>query len=172
MTTPKPPGKERTLIRNNEILSEFNDGDSPGLLALYYHYKDRDFDSFDASEYTKQMLAYYEAGYATTLVLPRKIGTNDYILVCLQNKLQPEKDSLCELAFQCMRQFVGTTMLVKKRCFVCHKPAAATCTACRVACFCSKECQKSGWAGHKKLCMLVKKSNVTVDKECLQLNAP
>jgi hypothetical protein len=171
-TTPAPQaGKERTLIRNNAILNEFDDGDSPGLLALYYHYRDRDFDCFDPSEYTQQMLRYYEKGYAVRLVVPRKIGTNGYILVCLQNKQQPERDSLCEVAFQCMRQFVGISMLVKKRCFVCHKPAAASCAACRVACFCSKECQKSGWAGHKKLCKLVKESEVVVDRECLQLKS-
>jgi hypothetical protein len=164
--------KERTLVRNNELLAEFDSGDAPGLQALYYHFRDRAFDCFDAAEYTNQMLAYYKAGYAVKLVVPRKISENGYVLVCLQSQKQPEKDSLCELAFQCARQFVGISMLVKKRCFVCNQPAAKTCSACQCACFCSKECQASGWLSHRKLCALIKASSAVVERECVQLNTP
>ena len=165
-------GKERTLVRNNALLAEFDSGESPGLLALYYHFRDRDFDAFNSSEYNFQMLAYYGANYKVKLVVPRKIGENGYLLVGMQNTLQPEKDSLCEMAFQCMRQFVGISMLVKRRCFVCPAPTTKTCAACQCACFCSKDCQMSGWKSHKKLCKLIKDSAVVVEKECVQLNSP
>jgi len=164
-------GKERTLVRNNELLEEFDNGDAPGMQVLYYHFRDRAFDCFDASEYNTQMLAYLKAGFAVKLVVPRSYGKNGYILVCLQSTTQPEKDSLCELAFQCARQFVGISMLVKKRCFVCNKLAARTCSACKCACFCSKECQMSGWPAHKDICSRIKASAPMVETECVQLKA-
>lgn len=32
-----------------------------------------------------------------------------------------EYNTLCELAFQCLRQFCGISLLVKCRCFTCHR---------------------------------------------------
>ena len=99
----------------------------------------------------------------------------------------------CEVAFNCMRQFLGITMLVKKRCFVCNKPGAPMCS-CRkrtlptlvisgtfltdsdcvgllaeCACFCGDECAAAGREAHKKVCALVKASAVTVEEETLLL---
>ena len=92
-------GNKRTLQRDHTILKEFDDGTDPGLLALYYHKRDMAFDAFNAAEYTKQMENYYANDIKVKLVLPRKIGENKLSLVCLQN-IQPEKDTLCDLAFQ------------------------------------------------------------------------
>ena len=167
--TDQSAGKERTLVRDNEVLREFDESESPDLLALYRHYRDQAFDCFNAAEYHEQMLRYYAADISVRVAVPRKIGDNDYFLVCLQNK-QPEKDTLCEVAFQCGRSFVGISMLVKKRCFVCHRQDAKRCSACQCACFCSKECQLKGWGAHKALCKLVKAGGpVTVEVESLQL---
>ena len=33
----KPAPKERTLVRDNAILREFDDSESPDLLVLYHH---------------------------------------------------------------------------------------------------------------------------------------
>ena len=38
-----------------------------------------------------------------------------------------DRNSLCELGFQCMRSFCGVCILVKRRCFVCGRPGAPTC---------------------------------------------
>lgn len=163
------PGKERTLQRNLAILKEFDENDSADTLILYFHLKDGAFDCFNASEYNEQMLRYYANDINVRLVAPRKIGDNDYFLVGLQNK-DPEKDTLCELAFTCHRQFAGYSMLVKKRCFVCNKQDAKKCTGCHCACFCSRECQTAGWSAHSKLCKLIKSTgNVTVESECVQM---
>ena len=74
------------------------------------------------------------------------------------------------MAFQVKRQFTGFSMLVKKRCFVCHKPNAKKCSGCQCACFCNKECMVKGWKAHKKLCKLINVKELTLDKECLQIN--
>jgi len=164
-----PAGKKRTLVRDTALLREFDESDSPDLLALYYHYNDRSFDCFNAAEYNEQLLRYYGAGISVTLIVPRRIGQNEYFLVGMQNK-EPHLNSLCEVAFQCQRQFVGISMLVKKKCFVCNKPTTLRCTGCQCACFCSKECQTSGWKGHKKLCKLVKATPPALEEECVELS--
>ena len=156
----------RTLKRDDAILREFHGSGDPDLLVLYYHLRDRSFDGFNATEYNTQMLRYYESGMSVVCVVPRRIQATNLFLVCLQHK-QHELNSLCELAFQCMRQFCGISMLAKKRCFVCQKPDAEFCK-CKVACFCSESC-KSSATWHSKLCKIVQKSAIAVEDECLQL---
>jgi hypothetical protein len=163
-----PEGNKRTLKRDTAILREFDENNDPNVLALYHHYRDQAFDAFNAVEYHAQMLRYYSAGICVVIVVSRKIRENDYFLVCLRNPKE-ELNTLCELSFLCMRQFVGISMLVKKNCFVCNKPTALKCTSCKCACFCSKECQASGWKAHKKLCKLVKASAPKVETECVEL---
>jgi len=145
------------------VLREFDGSGDPSLLVLYYHLRDRAYDGFNSPEYHKQMLDYYSAGMSVVCVVPRKIGNNDHLLVCLRHKIA-ERNTLCELAFQCMRQFCGVSMLVKRRCFVCNRPAAPPC-ACGVACFCSQACAARGSDTHSKLCKLVKASGVKVEEE-------
>mmetsp|Transcript_4298 Transcript_4298/g.10054 ORF Transcript_4298/g.10054 Transcript_4298/m.10054 type:complete len:273 (-) Transcript_4298:3799-4617(-) len=122
-TAPTLP-KERTLKRDNALLREFDGNPDPNVLVLYYHFGDRAFDCFNASEYNVQMLRYYEKGLSVKLIVPRKIGNNEYFLVGLQHA-QHDKNTLCEVAFNCGRSFAGITMLVKKRCFACHKPLSS-----------------------------------------------
>ena len=130
--------EQRTLTRHNDMLREFNGSPDPDVLALYYFYKDMAFDCFNAPEYNDQMLRYYAAGMSVVAVVPRTIRENEFFLVCLQHS-DAEKNSLCQVAYQCMRQFAGISMLVKKRCFTCNKPGASV-WACKCVCFCSKEC--------------------------------
>ena len=160
---------KRELKRDTAILREFHQGESPDLLVLYHHIRDMAFDCFNAGEYNQQMLRYLEAGMSVVVVVPRKIQGSDYFLVCLQHE-QHEKNTLCELSFLCFRQFAGISMLVKKRCFVCHKPSAMKCAGCQCACFCSKECQASGWKQHKKLCKMIKGAKPpTVEAEAVEV---
>ena len=116
------------------------------------------------------MLRYYNSGLAVVLVTPRRMRDQEYSLVCLQNKTDAlrAQHQPCEVAFQCLRQFCGISMLVKRRCFVCHKPGAES-YGCQFAFFCSEECSERGGDWHRKLCKLSKASNITIDAECVQL---
>jgi hypothetical protein len=102
------------------------------------------------------------------MLAPRKIGGNDYALIGLQHAT-PEKNTLCQLAFLCYRQFVGVSMLVKARCFSCHRRTAKKCSGCKCAFFCSTECQQTAWPGHKKLCKLVNAVDIEVLAESLEV---
>jgi hypothetical protein len=163
-------GKERTLERDNSLLSEFHGSPDPNVLVLYHHYRDHAFDCFNAPEYNDQMLRYYANGMSVVAVVPRKMRDSDCSLVCLVHK-KADQNTLCEVAFQAMRQFVGVSMLVKHRCFVCSRPGAPKCACCGVACFCPGDCEERGREGHEKLCKLVKASGVAVaqDEEAVQL---
>ena len=61
------------------------------------HSRDRSFDCYNAGEYHQQMLRYYEKDINVVEVVPRKVGNNDYLLVCLRHK-QPDQNSLCEVS--------------------------------------------------------------------------
>jgi len=166
----EPEVQHRTLKRDDAILREFDGSGDPETLVLYHHLRDMSFDAFNASEYNAQMLRYYASGMSLVIVVARQTRANNYFLVCLQHK-QPESNLPCEVAFQCMRQFCGISMLVKQRCFVCNKPdkrvARTPCEAC--VCFCSKDCEARGMSTYKKLCELIKDSNATVETEPVPL---
>jgi hypothetical protein len=141
--------------------------DHKDMVVLYHHRKDSEFDCFNAEEYTQQLLQYYANKITVKVIVPRSIGNNKYFLVCLQHEIK-ECNSLCQLAFQCKRQFVGYSMLIKKKCFKCNKATNMTC-ACKCAFFCSKECQAAGFATHKKVCRLIRASGVQTEEESLDL---
>jgi hypothetical protein len=176
-TTKKTPTlpKERTLKRDNALLREFDGNPDPNVLVLYYHFADRAFDCFNASEYNIQMLRYYEKGLSVKLIVPRKIGANEYFLVGLQHS-EHDKNTLCEVAFNCGRSFTGISMLIKKRCFACHRPlnGEKMCAGYLCVCFCSSDsiCAKRNSdirSEYKTLCQKVDLSKVVVEKECVQL---
>lgn len=161
--------KQRTLKRDNALLREFDGSPDPNCLALYYHFADRAFDAYNAPEYNGQMLRFYEKGLSVKLIVPRMVGPNEYFLVCLQHP-EHEKNVLCEMAFNCGRSFTGISVLVKKKCFACHKPGALQCTKCLCACFCSDACKRSNIGReHEKLCNQIKKQNIVVEDGCVQL---
>ena len=162
-------GTQRTLERDNSLLAEFHGSPDPNVLVLYHHFRDHAFDCFNAQEYTEQMLRYYANSMSVVAVVPRKMRDTDCFLVCLAHK-DPDRNTLCEVAFQAMRQFVGICMLVKQRCFVCNRPGAPKCASCGVACFCPGDCEEGGREVHKKLCKMVKGSApVVADEEAVQL---
>lgn len=162
--------KERTLRRDNALLREFDGSSNPNLLVLYYHFKDREYDCYNAPEYNNQMMRYYDHGLSVKLVIPRKIGPKDYFLVGLQHA-DEEKNTLCDVAFQCQRSFAGISMLMKNRCFACQSPRAVPCEGCLCACFCSEDCRVKSDAGreHQKLCGRIEKGEIVVEDECVQL---
>ena len=143
-----PHHKQRTLTRDTSLLQEFDGSRDPDLLVLYFHLNDRAFDCFNAPEYNDQMHRYLSAGMSVVAVVPRRIRENEYLLVCLRHT-EDERNSLCELAFNCMRQFAGISMLVKKRCFACGNPNAPLC-ACLCACFCPDCSRSDAAATHRK----------------------
>eukprot|EP00562_Extubocellulus_spinifer_P033152 CAMPEP_0178695614 /NCGR_PEP_ID=MMETSP0699-20121125/8954_1 /TAXON_ID=265572 /ORGANISM="Extubocellulus spinifer, Strain CCMP396" /LENGTH=224 /DNA_ID=CAMNT_0020341333 /DNA_START=10 /DNA_END=685 /DNA_ORIENTATION=- len=151
---------------------EFDGSPDPNVLALYYHYADRAFDCFNAAEYNTQMLRYYDHGLSVRLVIPRRIGSSEsnlYFLVGLQHA-DTDKNTLCEVAFNCGRSFAGISMLVKRRCFACNRPRSAVCKSCLCACFCSEACENSDVGkDHRKLCGLIDTSSIVTEDECVQL---
>jgi hypothetical protein len=159
---------QRTLTRDNAVLEEFNSSRDPDTLVLYYHLRDRAFDCYNAPEYNSQMLRYYAAGITVVAVVPRRIRENSYQLVCMRNK-EPDANSLCELAFQCQRQFIGASVLMKQSCFVCNRPNAPLC-ACHCACFCTGCEAEAAGREHKKLCKMIRSASIAgKDEEALQL---
>lgn len=92
------PG-QRTLKRDNALLCEFDGSPDPNTLALYYHFADRAFDAYNAQELINQILQYYQHNLQLKLVAPRRVGPNEYYLLCLQHS-EHEKNTLCELAFK------------------------------------------------------------------------
>lgn len=154
---------QRTLKREDAVLREFDGSRDPDTRVLYFHRRDRAFDAYNAAEYNEQMIRYYAGGLSVVSVVPRRAGDNEYFLVGLRHK-EDDQNTLCDLAFQCMRQFVGVSMLVKRRCFVCNKPNSPMCV-CQCACFCSKECEASGRDSHGKLCTLIQASQVVVAED-------
>jgi len=166
--------KERTLKRDNALLREFDGSPDRNVLVLYYHFADRAFDCFNAPEYIVQMLRYYDKGFYITLIAPRQIGGNEYFLIGLQHS-ERERNPLCEVAFNSGRSFTGISMLVKKRCFGCHKPmnGESACEDCRCVCFCSDSSCAQRNADvrrqHESLCKKVDLSAVTVEDESVQL---
>ena len=121
-TMPAIPGmpKERTLKRDNALLREFDGNPDPNVLILYYHFGDREFDCFNGKEYNTQMLRYYDKQISVKLIVPRKIGNNEYFLIGLQHS-QHDKNTLCEVAFNCGRSFTGICKLYKMNCFAQNK---------------------------------------------------
>ena len=70
----------------------------------------------------------------------------------------------------CGRSFTGICVLVKRKCFHCHRPGAPQCKNCLCACFCSDECRKSEIGKeHNMLCEQVDVTNVAVEDEVLSL---
>ena len=92
------PG-QRTLKRDNALLRQFDGSPDPDTLALYYHFADAAFDAYNAHELINQMSQYYKHNLQLKLVAPRKIGPNEYYLLCLQHATH-EKNTLCQLAFK------------------------------------------------------------------------
>ena len=160
--------KPKTLQIDTHILEEFDSSRDSNLMVLYHHKRDQAFDAFNVQEYNAQMLDYYAKGLSVVEVVPRRIRNNDYFLVCLRHPTNKAVNAICQLAFQCRRQFLGYAMLVKQCCFVCGRPGAAKCE-CECACFCSASCKQQGSAAHAPLCELVQASSVIVDREVLQL---
>ena len=66
-------------------------------------------------------------GVAIAAVGSRQVGggsSSAALPPCLRATAQVEEyNTLCELAFQCRRQFCGISLLLKCRCFTCHRRA-------------------------------------------------
>jgi hypothetical protein len=53
--------------------------------------------------------------------------------------------------------------LLASHCSTCKKtkereedPPLDTCSRCRLACYCSKKCQREHWVSHKEICKMIK----------------
>jgi hypothetical protein len=103
---PGPVGQPKTLQMETQVLAEFDGSRDPDVMALYHHRRDMAFDAFNVSEYHAQLLDYYAKGVRVVEVVPRRIRDNLYFLVCLSHP-DPTRNTLCQMAFQCRRQFLG-----------------------------------------------------------------
>ena len=112
----------KTLERHHQLLAEFDGSRDPDTSALYYHARDKAFDAYNASEYTSQLLRYYQHNLRVVCVSPRRIRGNDYALIQLRHD-DDERNSLCELAFQCQRSFCGVSILIKQKAVLHVRPA-------------------------------------------------
>ena len=157
----------KTLERHHQLLAEFDGSRDPDTLALYYHTRDRAFDAYNASEYTSQLLRYYQHGLRVVCVSPRRIRGNDYALIQLRHD-DDERNSLCELAFQCQRSFCGVSILIKQRCFTCGRPGAPACV-CACAYFCSERCAAEASSSHTDLCQRIRAFPCSVEEEVLTI---
>jgi hypothetical protein len=61
----------------------------------------------------------------------------------------------------------GRPLPKRRSCWTCGKSAQNRCTACRVANYCSADCQKRQWKEHKDECARLKKSNAEVCMMCV-----
>jgi len=163
----EPQREPKTLERHHQLLAEFDGSRDPDTLALYYHSRDRAFDAYNAAEYTSQLLRYYQHGLRVVCVSPRRIRGNDYALIQLRHD-DDERNSLCELAFQCQRSFCGVSILVKKRCFACGRPGAPACV-CACAFFCSERCAAEASDTHRDLCQRIRAFPCSVEEEVLTI---
>ena len=155
----------KTLERHHQLLAEFDGSRDPDTLALYYHARDKAFDAHSASEYTSQLLRYYQHNLRVVCVSPRRIRGNDYALIQLRHD-DDERNSLCELAFQCQRSFCGVSILVKQRCFTWPARRARVCLRLRV--FCSERC--AGGVGYAPApCQRVRAFPCSVEEEVLTI---
>ena len=50
---------------------------------------------------------------------------------------------------------------IKGKCALCNSEATATCSKCKSAYYCSRNCQKSDWKIHKKTCNPISKHTQT-----------
>ena len=157
----------KTLERHHQLVAEIDGSRDPDTLALYYHARDKAFDAYNAQEYTQQLLRYYQHNLRVVCVSPRRIHGNDYSLIQLRHD-DDERNSLCELAFQCQRSFCGVSILIKQRCFTCGRPGAPACV-CACAYFCSERCSAEASDTHQDLCQRIRAFPCSVEEEVLTI---
>ena len=52
-----------------------------------------------------------------------------------------------------LRSVLELARLQQDFCNTCNAPAPLECGRCKVACYCSEECQRADWEGHKEFCL-------------------
>ena len=91
------------------------------------------------------------ADKAKTLDLSRKrrIGKS---LLPTSHTLQSALSLLCPSPIPLTKTQEKHSLLYKTRCVATGKPKLLLCTACKHTNYCSTECQKADWKGHKRMC--------------------
>ena len=74
------------------------------------------------------------------------------LIVCYQHphKTNPPPSPLTQLCYGRIQS--GYSLAVHQRCWACRKPTKRTCSKCRVAYYCGKECQRASFSHHRAIC--------------------
>lgn len=144
------------IFRDTEIIKLFCT-DQPKEDVLYHHNELGEFQLGTYDEFQSQVLNFNQNGFKMIAVIPRSYQDYKLKLFLFQHN-DVEKNSVCPIALSCARQFCGVSYLVKNHCWKCKMSGTdlMACGRCKVATYCSKECQKENYPLHKKFCKVVK----------------
>lgn len=144
------------LVKDKEIID--NIGKDENAIVAYHHRASDMFCFFDsAHEFEDQVLKFQASGvFIVRIVKYLNIFKYRFYIFNSSNPLKINPD---KLAFQLGHQTTGITHLVKNKCWACKKEDTEnfypTCTSCKMAIYCCKECQTGDWKRHKKFCKTV-----------------
>lgn len=148
------------LIKDKSIVHTF--ADDITALCLFYHVGTKTYMTYDTADELENALKDLLDGPASNAKYPEYLvplprsskGIKMSLLLFDAGEDGPNVD---QLAFHCSRHRSGISYLVKHLCFNCRSMKSLhVCSNCRIARYCSEECQKKAWVTHKKLCKLKK----------------
>ena len=165
-TSEMEEGNKRTLQRDHTILKEFDDGTDPGLLALYYHKRWHGVDR-PTPPNTPNKWKTITPTTSRSLVLPRKSAktsfrSSAYKTSSISGKGHAQRSSSrrCgSLSATACWSNTDALSATTKRSESVRVMQNAPSTA-------HENASKKDWPSHKKLCKLIKESNVTLESEC------
>jgi hypothetical protein len=132
--------------------------------VMNYNLQAKQFQCLSFAEMFDEMKSMYGINYRLVVVVPRTFKGTQLRLICLQaieGSTQADSMGPCQMAFQCHRQFLGYSYLVKLRCINCGgTDHLRFCSACSVASYCSEDCQRAHRSVHKGICKLIKTERV------------
>jgi hypothetical protein len=147
------------MIKDVEDIRIFVE-DSTNEDVMNYNLRAQQFQCLSFPEMFDEMQVLYGLNYRLRVVLPRTFKGAKLRLICLQAiEGSDEANSMgpCQMAFQCHRQFVGYSYLVKLRCMNCGSTGPVRfCRACSIASYCSPDCQLAHRSVHKGICKLIR----------------
>jgi hypothetical protein len=150
------------LAKDKKAITNFIEDEES--LAMQHHRTTDELQFMDyASTLETQVLDYYSCSgddmhHCFTKRYPNI--NRHRVLVFKPEKTCPRQPNEDYVAFQYGCIVSGYAIGVKNKCFKCGKEDTTkfmdNCGACRIATYCSRECQVSDYKRHKKMCKVVK----------------